>query len=279
MLLCVQTSIFTTLFCALAAACCGTLTQIFLKVVSMIARTFIESGVFDKSKEVRSMPTQPHPPPILSPKSFTQPSTSVSNPRFVQRYERADAANSRSPSSAYASTQLVPFLVAACLMGCTAACQMYLINATMASGKVIIAVPSYSSLTIVLTITGSAIFYGDFESLGRDNITYFAVGVAIVALGIILLSVLQWCRYQRQGLGARKKPGESDQLLSRSKDPRQKADLRSLGESSTGSKSSPASVSGDSGVEYRLDGAESSVDGSSAFGGSRPTHYSGSVRG
>ena len=52
-------------------------------------------------------------------------------------------------------------------MLCTATIQIYMINATMSSGKVIIAVPSYSSLTIVLTITGGAIFYGDFKTMDR----------------------------------------------------------------------------------------------------------------
>jgi len=216
------TSIFTTLFCALSAACCGTLTQIFLKVVSMVVRTYFEEDIFDVDRE------------------------------------------------------LVPFLIAAGLMVCTAATQMYLINATMASGKVIIAVPSYSSLTIVLTITGSAIFYGDFESLDRHNIINFAIGVSIVGVGIILLSVLQWCRYHRKGKGAlrQNKPMEADQLLAK----RRKTDLRDLGtNSSTGS---PPSLTSGSLYDGTSLYGESEMDASTSYGGSKPaTHYAGSTKG
>jgi len=158
------TSIFTTLGCALSAACCGTLTQIFLKVLSLVVREALQYHQFNPNEE------------------------------------------------------LAPAIICGVLLLCTALTQIYLINATMSSGKVIIAVPSYSSLTIVLTICGAAIFYGDFDTLSRSDIINFAIGVCIVAVGIVLLSVLQWCRQQRKGKPVRmsksgSKAHESDSLV------------------------------------------------------------------
>lgn len=46
------TSIFTTLGCALSAACCGTLTQIFLKVLSLVVREALEYHVFVAHEEL-----------------------------------------------------------------------------------------------------------------------------------------------------------------------------------------------------------------------------------
>ena len=68
------------------------------------------------------------------------------------------------------NAEMIPLIIAAIAMIVSAASQIYLINATMSSGKVIIAVPSYSSLTIILTIVGSSIFYGGVRAVIRDDL-------------------------------------------------------------------------------------------------------------
>ena len=56
-----------------------------------------------------------------------------------------------------------------------------------------------------------------------DSTVNFLVGVGIVAVGILLLSLLQWCRQQRKGKpirkrvgGESKQPNEADSLISSS---------------------------------------------------------------
>ena len=74
--------------------------------------------------------------------------------------------------------------------------------------------PSYSSMTIVLTIVGASIFYGDFNTIDTSSAINFGVGVFVVAVGIVLLSVLQWCRQMRAKRGIKRaKPTEGDSLL------------------------------------------------------------------
>jgi len=203
-------SVLSTLGCATAAACCGTLTQIFLKVVSMVVREAIQ---FD--------------PSILT-------------------------------------RELVPLIIAASLLALTAVLQLYLINATMSTGKVIIAVPSYSSLTIVLTITGGAVFYGDFDSLTPGSMLNFGVGVSIVAVGILLLSVLQWCRNMRQRKFL-KEGGVREPLHSESRG-------RKGGAPSALSHESPPSADSitlDGASSYGGDGASTYGDGASTVGDRR----------
>ena len=100
--------------------------------------------------------------------------------------------------------------------------------------------------------------------------------MSIVGVGIILLSVLQWCRYHRQGKGAlrQNKPMEADQLLTK----RRKTDLRDLGTNS--STASPPSLTSGSLYDGTSLYGESEIDASTSYGGSKPaTHYAGSTKG
>merc|ERR1712005_45347 len=121
----------------------------------------------------------------------------------------------------------------------------------MATGKVIIAVPSYSSLTIVLTITGGAVFYGDFDSLSTNATVNFGAGVSIVAVGIVLLSVLQWCRQLRQRKFLKENRGSM------------REPLHSKGGYDGGSDLHAGSSVGES---VTLDGTSSFGDGASTYG-------------
>ena len=136
--------------------------------------------------------------------------------------------------------------------------------------------PSYSSLTITLTIVGSSIFYGDFKTMEQSNIRNFAVGVSIVGVGIILLSVLQACRLARKNRSANarlaaknRRPDEGDALLPGGKGgkgsiaPTRKdlSDLESV---------DATSISGGSGPQVTIDGTSnyepSEVDAASFYG-------------
>mmetsp|Transcript_27126 Transcript_27126/g.67214 ORF Transcript_27126/g.67214 Transcript_27126/m.67214 type:complete len:437 (+) Transcript_27126:92-1402(+) len=155
------------------------------------------------------------------------------------------------------SNEIAPIVAAACLLVVCATTNLYLLNCTMKSGKVIIAVPSYSSLTIVLTIVGASIFYGDFDSINPQEAINFGVGVAIVAIGIILLSILQWCRQMRKQRPRSKKPSEGDSLLSPPNARKTVSTSSEAGES--------ASYFGDGASTYG-DGASTYDDGASSFG-------------
>lgn len=130
--------------------------------------------------------------------------------------------------------------------------------------QVIIAVPSYSSLTIVLTIVGSSIFYGDFDVISVADSIKFGSGVSIVGIGIILLSILQWCRQMRKQRSVGLKPSEDDSLL-----PREKGHGRPYAASSL----TDRTPSEEGGSSYVGDGASTYGDGASSAGESSVPYY------
>ena len=66
----------------------------------------------------------------------------------------------------------------------------------MSSGRVMLTVPLFSSLNVILTMTSSAVLFGDFNSMPINSISGFAIGVTIVASGILLLPLVQYLAAQ-----------------------------------------------------------------------------------
>lgn len=69
--------------------------------------------------------------------------------------------------------------------------QLYLLNVLMSRGRVMLAVPIFSSLNLMLTMVTSAVLFGDFDETDTGRTWGFLMGAAIVMLGIFLLPLIQ----------------------------------------------------------------------------------------
>eukprot|EP00322_Chrysochromulina_rotalis_P024100 CAMPEP_0115860524 /NCGR_PEP_ID=MMETSP0287-20121206/17173_1 /TAXON_ID=412157 /ORGANISM="Chrysochromulina rotalis, Strain UIO044" /LENGTH=355 /DNA_ID=CAMNT_0003314853 /DNA_START=1 /DNA_END=1068 /DNA_ORIENTATION=- len=69
--------------------------------------------------------------------------------------------------------------------------QLYLINVLMSRGRVMLAVPIFSSLNLLLTMTSSAVLFGDFENMSHSHRLGFTCGSVLVVIGIFILPQLQ----------------------------------------------------------------------------------------
>jgi len=69
--------------------------------------------------------------------------------------------------------------------------QLYLLHVLMSRGRVMLAVPIFSSLNLVLTMSTSAVLFGDFEGMDTGRHYGFLSGAALVMLGIFVLPLLQ----------------------------------------------------------------------------------------
>ena len=78
--------------------------------------------------------------------------------------------------------------VAGALLGACAILQIYLLNATLASSPVGIAVPMYQSMSIVLTILAGGAFFHEFAEVSPLSLFVFILGVACATAGLALLS-------------------------------------------------------------------------------------------
>ena len=69
--------------------------------------------------------------------------------------------------------------------------QLNLLNVLMSRGRVMLAVPIFSSLNLLLTMTSSALLFGDFDAMDSTHTTGFLSGAAVVVAGIFVLPRLQ----------------------------------------------------------------------------------------
>ena len=77
------------------------------------------------------------------------------------------------------------------MLGLYAITQLYLLNSTMSAASVTFAVPIFSSLLVLCTVTASALCFGDFQSMASTNFVIFFLGAGFVTVGILVLSKLQ----------------------------------------------------------------------------------------
>ena len=73
-------------------------------------------------------------------------------------------------------------------MGCL---QMYTLNITLGAGGVNYAMPWYTVMGIVLSITMGGFIYGDFDRMGVLQLVIFWAGVVISGVGLFILSLMQ----------------------------------------------------------------------------------------
>ena len=82
---------------------------------------------------------------------------------------------------------LPPYLALLGLV-CCAPLQLYLLDTALTGSAVSYAVPVYQALLIVLTTAAGGVFFGEFETMGREQRLAFCAGVATAALGLAVLS-------------------------------------------------------------------------------------------
>jgi len=98
-------------------------------------------------------------------------------------------------------------------LGLFAITQLYMIDLCVGFGRATLAVPIFTSLSVILTSAGSALFFGDFVCMsGGDLLAYF-IGSAVVICGILMLPYVQNLGMQLEtdaGVGAGDLPRETD---------------------------------------------------------------------
>jgi len=67
---------------------------------------------------------------------------------------------------------------------------LYLLNELLSRGRTMFAVPIFSSCTLLLTMTCSAVLFGDFYKMSFTPMAGFLCGAALVILGALLLHLL-----------------------------------------------------------------------------------------
>ena len=79
-----------------------------------------------------------------------------------------------------------------CIVGITvyACTHLYLLNELLRRGRTMFAVPIFSSCTLLLTMTCSAVLFGDFDKMSFTPMVGFLCGAALVILGVLLLHLL-----------------------------------------------------------------------------------------
>lgn len=70
----------------------------------------------------------------------------------------------------------------------TAPLQLYLLDTALTGSAVSYAVPVYQALLILLTTAAGGVFFGEFETMTRQQLLAFCAGVATAALGLAVLS-------------------------------------------------------------------------------------------
>lgn len=76
-------------------------------------------------------------------------------------------------------------------LGIFAITQLYMIDLCVGFGRATLAVPIFTSLSVVLTSAGSALFFGDFDCMSSSDLLAYFCGSAVVICGILLLPYIQ----------------------------------------------------------------------------------------